>query len=62
MDGRVKVFAAMLAASTVLVLGGCSAEWLYGHDDGEAYEYHQEMMKKYIDENGLEPDIYGYGW
>lgn len=33
--------------------------WLVGHDNGEAYDHYQESMKKYINENGLEPDIYG---
>lgn len=54
--------AGFVAAIILCLLCGCSTDWLYGHDNGEAYEQHQEMMKKYIDENGLEPDIYGYGW
>ena len=35
---------------------------LYGYDNGEAYEKYEETMKQYVDENGLSPDIYGYGW
>lgn len=62
MKGRVKVFVALLLIGAILLICGCNTDWLYGHDDGEAYEHHREMMKKYIDENGLEPDIYGYGW
>lgn len=49
----------------ILIMAGmmsCSAPWWAGHDNGEAYDHYQESMKRYIDENGLEPDIYGYGW
>ncbi len=56
------IVAVVIAGVTLQLLCGCSTDWLYGHDNGEAYERHQEMMRKYIDENGLEPDIYGYGW
>ena len=44
------------------MVSSCKAEWFVGHDNGEAYMRYQDEMRKYIDENGLFPDIYGYGW
>lgn len=62
MHGNTKrLFFPMLIA-TLLCLSGCSTDWLIGHDNGEAYERYQEAMQQYINENWLEPDIYGYGW
>ncbi len=45
-----------------LCVSSCNADWWIGHDNGEAYTRYQEEMRRYIDENGLSPDIYGYGW
>lgn len=41
--------------------------WLVGHDNGEAYERYMESVErektmKKLEEMGLAPDIYGYGW
>lgn len=51
----------------LLAASGCAGKdklpgWLYRHDNGEACERYEETMKQYVDENGLSPDIYGYGW
>lgn len=54
------VILATAAAILIMIsMMSCSAPWWAGHDNGEAYDRYQESMKKYIDENGLEPDIYG---
>ena len=46
----------------VLFLTGCTVpDYLYGHDNGEAYEEYTEQMER-LAEMGLAPDIYGYGW
>lgn len=65
MKGTERLFGILAAAAVILAMAGmmsCSAPWWAGHDNGEAYDHYQESMKKYIDENGFEQDIYGYGW
>lgn len=60
-----KVIFLIISAIIVAIMIGtmsCSAPWWTGHDNGEAYDHYQKSMKRYIDENGLEPEIYGYGW
>lgn len=56
-DAVVVILAAIVVGVFLLVLFG-KAEWLIGHDDGQAYERYMDTMM----ENGMYPDIYGYGW
>lgn len=49
-------FGTLLAISTA----SCNAPWWTGHDNGEAYEAYMEAMEEYIEENGLELNMYGY--
>ena len=49
----------MVVLTGVLFWALCGkAAWFIGHDDGGAYERYMESMM----ENGMYPDIYGYGW
>ncbi|MFR3250583.1 MAG: hypothetical protein ACLTQL_05700 [Eisenbergiella sp.] len=56
-DAVVVILAAIVVGVFLFVLFG-KAEWLIGHDDGQAYERYMDTMM----ENGMYPDIYGYGW
>lgn len=56
-DAVIVFLAAVLAGALLFALFG-KAAWLIGHDDGQAYERYMESMM----ENGMYPDIYGYGW
>lgn len=56
-DAVVVFLAAVLTGALFWAL--CDkAEWFIRHDDGQAYERYMESMM----ENGMYPDIYGYGW
>ena len=57
-----ELFIIIISLLLVFLVSSCDAEWFIGHDNGEAYIKYQEEMRKYINENGLSPDIYGYGW
>ena len=56
-DAVVVILAAVLTGLLFWALCG-KAAWFIGHDDGRAYERYMESMM----ENGMYPDIYGYGW
>ena len=56
-DVLVVILAAIVPAALLWTLCG-KAPWFIGHDDGQAYERYMESMM----ENGMYPDIYGYGW
>lgn len=56
-DEVVVILAAIVTGALFWALCGKTA-WLIGHDDGQAYERYMESMM----ENGMCPDIYGYGW
>lgn len=53
----VVILAAIVTGVLFWALCG-KAAWFIGHDDGQAYERYMESMM----ENGMYPDIYGYGW
>lgn len=59
---NIKRAAAAIGCILLAEFCGCAPDWLAGHDNGEAYERYRESMEEYINENGLEPDAYGYGW
>lgn len=48
----------ILCLALVLCVSSCNADWWIGSDNGEAYEKYIEQMH----DNGMYPDIYGYGW
>lgn len=52
------VFLAAVLTGTLLWAFYSKAAWFIGHDDGRTYERYMESMM----ENGMYPDIYGYGW
>ncbi len=56
-DAVVVILAVIVVGVFWFALFG-KAEWLIGHDDGQAYERYMDTMM----ENGMYPDIYGYGW
>lgn len=56
-DAVVVILAAIVMGVLFWALCG-KAAWFIGHDDGQAYEKYMESMM----ENGMYPDIYGYGW
>ena len=56
-DVVVVILAAIVTGVLFWALCG-KAAWFIGHDDGQAYERYMESMM----ENGMYPDIYGYGW
>ena len=47
----------VIIAALLFILFG-KAEWFIEHDDGSAYIKYMES----VIEDGLYPDIYGYGW
>ncbi len=55
-DEVVVILAAIVTGALFWALCG-KATWFIGHDDGQAYERYMESMM----ENGMCPDIYGYG-
>lgn len=56
-DILIVIMGCLIVGALVFCLFG-TAVWYIGHDDGEAYERYMEQMM----ENGMYPDIYGYGW
>lgn len=56
-DVVIAILAAIVTGTFLFALFGKTA-WFIGHDDGQAYERYMESMM----ENGMYPDIYGYGW
>ena len=52
----------VIVVAIAIAVAACEPPgWLAGHDNGEAYEEYTEQMNR-LEEKGLVPDIYGYGW
>lgn len=53
---------ALFTIGAILLFGDNDHPYLHGYDNGEAYESYMKSMEDYGENNGLYPDIYGYGW
>lgn len=55
---KLEIAVIIISIVVPLCLGSCNADWWIGSDNCEAYEKYIEQMH----DNGMYPDIYGYGW
>lgn len=55
---KIKMLLIITGIVWFILMASCNADWWIGSDNGEAYEKYIEQMHN----NGMYPDIYGYGW
>ena len=56
-----EVLTGVILCVVIMKLSSCSCS-TQPQQQKQKKEYYQEVMQKYANDNGLLPDIYGYGW